>query len=101
MSFSSSRSVMPLCASTWLMARKHRQQYSPSEGSSHSANASKTQGFGLIADLVLGLTGSLIGGLLFLAVETSPELGWPTVCVGTFVGAASVIAGQRWWCAHA
>jgi uncharacterized membrane protein YeaQ/YmgE (transglycosylase-associated protein family) len=60
----------------------------------------RTGGFGLIADLVLGLAGSLIGGLLFLAVQTSPELGWPTVCVGTFVGAASVIAGQRWWYAH-
>ena len=61
----------------------------------------RTGGYGLIADLVLGLAGSLIGGLLFLAFETSPEAGWPTVCVGTFVGAASVIAGQRWWYAHA
>jgi uncharacterized membrane protein YeaQ/YmgE (transglycosylase-associated protein family) len=58
-------------------------------------------GYGLIADLALGLAGSLIGGLLFLAFDTSLEVGWPTMCVGTFVGAASVIAGQRWWCAHA
>ena len=61
----------------------------------------RTGGYGLIVDLVLGLAGSLIGSLLFLAVEASPEAGWPTVCVGTFVGAVSVIAGQRWWCAHA
>jgi len=61
----------------------------------------RTGGYGLIADLALGLAGSLIGGLLFLAFEPSLEVGWPTVCVGTFVGAASVIAGQRWWCAHA
>ncbi|HEX7215556.1 MAG TPA: hypothetical protein VF578_15205 [Methylomirabilota bacterium] len=61
----------------------------------------RTGGYGLIVDLVLGLAGSLIGSLLFLAVETSPEAGWPTVCAGTFVGAASVIAGQRWWYAHA
>jgi uncharacterized membrane protein YeaQ/YmgE (transglycosylase-associated protein family) len=61
----------------------------------------RTGGYGLIADLALGLAGSLIGGLLFLAFEPSLEVGWPTVCVGTLVGAASVIAGQRWWCAHA
>ena len=61
----------------------------------------RTGGYGLIADLTLGLAGSLIGSLLFLAFETPLEVGWPTVCVGTFVGAASVIAGQRWWCAHA
>jgi uncharacterized membrane protein YeaQ/YmgE (transglycosylase-associated protein family) len=61
----------------------------------------RTGGYGLIADLALGLAGSLIGGLLFLAFDTSLEVGWPTMCVGTFVGAASVIAGQRWWCAHA
>ena len=61
----------------------------------------RTGGYGLIVDLVLGLAGSLIGGLLFLAFETSLEVGWPTACVGTFVGAASVIAGQRWWYAHA
>jgi uncharacterized membrane protein YeaQ/YmgE (transglycosylase-associated protein family) len=61
----------------------------------------RTGGYGLIADLTLGLAGSLIGGLLFLAFETSLEVGWPMVCVGMFVGAASVIAGQRWWYAHA
>ena len=61
----------------------------------------RTGGYGLIVDLVLGLAGGLIGSLLFLAVEASPEGGWPTVCAGTFVGAASVIAGQRWWYAHA
>ena len=61
----------------------------------------RTGGYGLIADLTLGLAGSLIGSLLFLAFEPSLEVGWPTVCVGTFVGATSVIAGQRWWCAHA
>jgi uncharacterized membrane protein YeaQ/YmgE (transglycosylase-associated protein family) len=61
----------------------------------------RTGGYGLLMDVVLGLAGSLIGGLLFLAFETSPEAGWPTVCVGTSVGAASMIAGQRWWYVHA
>jgi len=58
-------------------------------------------GYGVLADMALGLAGSLIGGVLFLAFETLPEAGWATVCVGTFVGAASMIAGQRWWYAHA
>ena len=58
-------------------------------------------GYGMLADIALGLAGSLIGGALFLMLETLPEAGWPTVYVGTFVGAASMIAGQRWWYAHA
>jgi uncharacterized membrane protein YeaQ/YmgE (transglycosylase-associated protein family) len=58
-------------------------------------------GYGLMVDVALGLAGSLIGSLLFLTFETSPEAEWLTMCVGTFVGAVSVIAGQRWWYAHA
>lgn len=58
------------------------------------------RGFGLIADLALGLAGSLIGSVLFLAFERSPDNGSLTLCIGAFLGAASVIVGQRWWYAH-
>ena len=58
------------------------------------------RGFGLIADVVLGLSGSLIGSVLFFAFARSPEDGSITLCTGAFLGAASVIVGQRWWCAR-
>lgn len=60
----------------------------------------KDRGFGLIADVVLGLVGSLIASLLFLAIERSPEDGSITLCIGAFLGAVSVIVGQRYWYAH-
>jgi uncharacterized membrane protein YeaQ/YmgE (transglycosylase-associated protein family) len=56
--------------------------------------------YGLIADVVLGLAGSFIGSLLFFALESAPEEGWLTLSIGAFLGAASVIVGQRWWYAH-
>jgi uncharacterized membrane protein YeaQ/YmgE (transglycosylase-associated protein family) len=57
--------------------------------------------FGLMADVVLGLAGSLIGSVLFFAFGRSPDDGSITLCVGAFFGAASVILGQRWWYARA
>ena len=57
--------------------------------------------FGLVADIVLGLAGSFIGSLLFLALGSPEDEGWFTLCIGTFLGAASVIVGQRCWYAHA
>jgi uncharacterized membrane protein YeaQ/YmgE (transglycosylase-associated protein family) len=55
----------------------------------------------LVADIVLGLAGSFIGSLLFLALGSPEDEGWSMLCIGTFLGAASVIVGQRWWYAHA
>lgn len=60
----------------------------------------RTRGFGLIADVVLGLAGGLMASLLFFALESSPEEGWLTLGIGTFLGATSVIVGQRCWYAH-
>jgi uncharacterized membrane protein YeaQ/YmgE (transglycosylase-associated protein family) len=61
----------------------------------------RARGYGLIADVVLGLAGSLIGTLLFFVLESSPEAGWLVLCVGAFLGAASAIVGQRYWYARA
>ena len=60
----------------------------------------RARGYGLIADVLLGLAGSLIASLLFIALESSPEEGWLTLAIGAFLGAASVIVGQRWWYAN-
>jgi uncharacterized membrane protein YeaQ/YmgE (transglycosylase-associated protein family) len=61
----------------------------------------RTRGFGLVADIALGLAGSFMGSVLFLALGSPADEGWITLCIGTFLGAASVILGQRWWYAHA
>jgi uncharacterized membrane protein YeaQ/YmgE (transglycosylase-associated protein family) len=60
----------------------------------------KAGGYGLLADLLLGLAGSLIGSSIFQALETSPKGGRLTMGAVAFVGAASMIVGQRWWYPH-
>ena len=59
------------------------------------------EGYGLIADLLLGLAGSLIGSLIFQALEISLEAGRLAMGAGAFIGATSMIVGQRVWCPHA
>ena len=61
----------------------------------------KPGGYGLLADLVLGLAGSLVGIAIFYALAMSPEAGWLVMAVVAFAGAASAIVGQRWWYTHA
>jgi len=61
----------------------------------------KGGGYGLIGDMVLGLVGSVGGGLIFGALGVSAGGGLvPTVLVA-FVGAVIVIVAQRKVWAHA
>jgi uncharacterized membrane protein YeaQ/YmgE (transglycosylase-associated protein family) len=60
----------------------------------------RPRGYGPIVDVGLGLAGSLVGSLLFLVLEGSSEGGWRTLCGGAFLGAVSVIVGQRYWYAR-
>ena len=57
----------------------------------------KPNGYGLLTDLLLGLAGSLVGTVIFHALPMSPEAGWLVMAGVAFVGAASMILGQRWW----
>jgi uncharacterized membrane protein YeaQ/YmgE (transglycosylase-associated protein family) len=61
----------------------------------------KPGGYGLLPDLLLGLAGSLVGTVIFRAIAMSPEADWFAIAVVAFVGATSMILGQRWWYAHA
>ena len=61
----------------------------------------KPGGYGLLADLLLGLAGSLVGIAIFHAFAMSPEAGWLVMAVVAFAGAGSAIVGQRWWYTHA
>jgi uncharacterized membrane protein YeaQ/YmgE (transglycosylase-associated protein family) len=61
----------------------------------------KPGGYGLLADLVLGLAGRLVGIGIFHALAMSPDAGWLVMAVVAFAGAASVLVGQRWWYTHA
>jgi len=58
-------------------------------------------GYGLLADLFLGLAGSFAGTVIVHALVMPPEAGWFVMAVGAFAGAGSVILGQRWWYTHA
>jgi uncharacterized membrane protein YeaQ/YmgE (transglycosylase-associated protein family) len=55
----------------------------------------KGKGYGLVADLLLGLFGSMVGGSI------ASGAGQFAMIVVALVGAASLIAGQRWWYARA
>lgn len=61
----------------------------------------KKGGYGPVADLLLGLAGSLIGISIFEALENQPEAQRVTAGFVAFIGAASMIVGQRWWYPHA
>jgi uncharacterized membrane protein YeaQ/YmgE (transglycosylase-associated protein family) len=61
----------------------------------------KNGGYGLIGDLLLGLSGSVAAGWLYWALGVSAGVGlFPTVFVA-FFGAVIVIVTQREFWAHA
>ena len=61
----------------------------------------KNGGYGLIGDLLLGLSGSVAAGWIYWALGVSAGVGlFPTVFVA-FVGAVIVIVAQRKVWAHA
>jgi uncharacterized membrane protein YeaQ/YmgE (transglycosylase-associated protein family) len=55
----------------------------------------KRGGYGLIADIGLGLGGSLVGSLIFRALGITPGAGLFAMFVVAFVGAAGVLVAQR------
>ena len=62
----------------------------------------KDGGYGLQADMILGLVGSVVGSWIFSVLRVSPEAGILPLLIVAFVGAAAVIVGQRkLWHAHA
>jgi uncharacterized membrane protein YeaQ/YmgE (transglycosylase-associated protein family) len=62
----------------------------------------KEGGFGLLGDLALGLAGSIVTSLLFLALGLSPGAALVVLVVVASAGAVLVILAQRiFWQAHA
>jgi uncharacterized membrane protein YeaQ/YmgE (transglycosylase-associated protein family) len=62
----------------------------------------KEGGYGLIGDLALGLAGSFVTSLLFLALGLSPGAALVVLVVVASAGAVLVILAQRiLWQAHA
>ena len=60
-----------------------------------AAFVTKGGSFGLLYDILLGIGGSVVGGLLFRTLGFSPGGGWlPTIAVA-FVGAIILIGVQR------
>ena len=61
----------------------------------------KSGGYGLIGDLLLGLSGSVAAGWIYWALGVSAGVGLlPTVFVA-FFGSVIVLVGQREFWAHA
>ncbi len=56
--------------------------------------AMKGGGYGLLWDIVFGLSGSVAGSWLFQALET-PEANWGATSIAAFVGAVLMIVAQR------
>ncbi len=59
------------------------------------------RGYGIIADIILGLIGAIIGNWIFtrLGIETSGDLGFlamATVGAVFLVGAAHLLGGERY-----
>ena len=62
----------------------------------------KGGGYGLIADISLGLGGSIVGSWILQTLGVSPGAGMFATVVVAFVGAASAIVAQRKvWPEHA
>jgi uncharacterized membrane protein YeaQ/YmgE (transglycosylase-associated protein family) len=57
--------------------------------------AAKDRGHGLMVDVTLGLSGSLMGSLLYQIVGGSQEAGWLVLAAMMCVGAAGLIVAQR------
>lgn len=64
--------------------------------------AMKGGGYGLSGDLLLGVGGSLVGGLIFRTLGFAPNGGWMAMVGVAFVGALLLIYAQRMlWRTHA
>jgi uncharacterized membrane protein YeaQ/YmgE (transglycosylase-associated protein family) len=62
----------------------------------------KNGGYGLKADLILGLVGSIVGISVFRVLGVSADAGIAVLAVVGFVGAAIAIVAQRkLWEVHA
>jgi uncharacterized membrane protein YeaQ/YmgE (transglycosylase-associated protein family) len=57
--------------------------------------AMKGGGYGLIGDLLLGVGGGIVGGLIFLTLGLAPNGGWMAMVGVAFVGAIMLIYAQR------
>jgi uncharacterized membrane protein YeaQ/YmgE (transglycosylase-associated protein family) len=55
----------------------------------------KIGGYGLKADVALGIVGSLGGAAVFNALSRGPETGWVPMVLGAMLGAASLLVVQR------
>ena len=56
--------------------------------------AMKGGGYGLLWDIVVGLSGGVVGSWLFQTLGT-PETNWGATSIAAFVGAALMIVAQR------
>ena len=54
----------------------------------------KGGGYGLLCDIIFGLSGSFVGSWIFQTLE-GPEAGWGRTDIAAFVGAALMITLQR------
>jgi uncharacterized membrane protein YeaQ/YmgE (transglycosylase-associated protein family) len=55
----------------------------------------RDRGYGMTADLGLGLGGGLVGVVIVQAVGIGPEAGWFGMTLVSLVGAAGFIGAQR------
>jgi uncharacterized membrane protein YeaQ/YmgE (transglycosylase-associated protein family) len=56
--------------------------------------AAKGGGYGLLWDIIFGLSGSVVGSCIFQTLR-APEAGWGGTSIAAFVGAALMITLQR------
>jgi uncharacterized membrane protein YeaQ/YmgE (transglycosylase-associated protein family) len=56
--------------------------------------AAKGGGYGLLWDIIFGLSGSVVGSCIFQTLR-APEAGWGGTGIAAFVGAALMITLQR------
>jgi len=53
-------------------------------------------GYGVIGDIVVGIVGSFLGGMIFRGLHIhSPLRGWPGVILVAFVGAVALLVFLR------
>ena len=57
----------------------------------------RDSGYGIIADLGLGLAGGLLAAILVQAVGIDFEAGWFAMVLVSLVGAVGFIGVQRWF----
>jgi uncharacterized membrane protein YeaQ/YmgE (transglycosylase-associated protein family) len=60
-----------------------------------SGRVMKVGGYGLKADMALGIVGSLGGGAIFNGLSRGAETAWLAMILGAVMGAAAVLVVQR------